>query len=52
MSHFCPQEAMAILSLIPLMPWLLSKVVWLRARYKDGEVRECRGCGTEIERKA
>jgi hypothetical protein len=65
--HFCSQEAFAIASLVPLVPWLLSKVIWLRARYKHHEpapagggwsetetveVRECRGCGEEIGRKA
>lgn len=61
MLHFCPQEAMAILAAIPLLRWLLARVVWWRARRKGYvdeqescamfEVRECRGCGTEIERK-
>jgi len=32
--HFCPQEAMAIIAAIPVLRWLLSKVVWWRARYK------------------
>jgi hypothetical protein len=63
--HICPDEVMAVVAMVPLLPWLLSKVVWWRARVKrcdvlvegDGispvklvEVRECRGCGEEMNR--
>lgn len=32
--HFCADELMVIIAVIPFARWLLGRIIWWRARYK------------------